>query len=92
MVWRWRVRDKNAASAAEIADNKWELQSTKPPLSSASGIGQIVLMLGFIVMFGWLIGSSIVGAVTPKAEDGGLAGSYKNMGVEGSDDAKKDEE
>lgn len=80
-------------SAAEIADNKWELESTKPPLKSASGIGQIVLMGGFICLFGWLIGSSVIGILSPKAEDGGLAGSYKNMGFEGSGDkdAKKEE-
>jgi len=79
-------------SAAEIADNKWELQSTKPELKSVSGVMQMVLMGGFIVMFGWLIVNSIIGIVTPKSEDGGLAGSYKNMGVDGSgEEAAKEE-
>lgn len=71
-------------SAAEIADNKWELQSTKPPVSSPGGIGQILLMGGFVLLFGWLIGSSIIGIVTPKSEDGSLAGQYKNMNAEGA--------
>lgn len=71
-------------SAAEIADNKWELQSTKPPLSSSGGVLQLILMGGFMVFFGWLLVNSVIGIVTPKAEDGGLAGQYKNMSVEGT--------
>ena len=70
-------------SAAEIADNKWELQSTKPPVADASGVLQLLLMVGFVGLFGWLIVSSVIGIVTPKAEDGGLAGSYKNMKFDG---------
>lgn len=66
-------------SAAEIADNKWELSSTKPPISSLPGIAQIILMGCFALFFGWLIASSVVAIVTPKKEDGGLAGQYKNM-------------
>ena len=71
-------------SASEIADNKWELQSTKPPLGSAGGIMQLILMAGFCGIFLYLIIFSIIGAVTPKAEDSGLAGQYKNMKVEGN--------
>lgn len=71
-------------SAAEIADNKWELSSTKPPVSTAGGVLQLLLMVGFIGLFGWLIVSSVIGIVTPKSEDGGLAGQYKNMSVEGT--------
>lgn len=70
-------------SSAEIADNKWELSSTKPPLKSAGGVLQLLLMVGFISLFGWLIGSSVIGIVTEKDEEGGLAGQYKNMGVDG---------
>ncbi|MCH9685317.1 MAG: hypothetical protein K0V04_28030 [Deltaproteobacteria bacterium] len=71
-------------SASEIADNKWELKASKPPLASAGGVLQMILMGGFVILFGWLIVSSIIGIVTPKAEDGGLAGQYKNMNVEGA--------
>ncbi len=77
-------------SATEIADNKWELQSTKPPVGDAAGVLQLLLMVGFVGLFGWLIVSSVIGIVTPKAEDGGLAGSYKNMKVDG-DGAKAEE-
>ncbi|MCA9706711.1 MAG: hypothetical protein KDK70_12740 [Myxococcales bacterium] len=70
-------------SAAEIADNKWELQSTKPPLGSAGGVLQLLLMVGFVGLFGWLIVSSVIGIVTPKSDDGSLADKYKNMSVDG---------
>lgn len=66
-------------SSAEIADNKWEVQASKPQVGNAAGIFQILLMAGFIGIFGYLIVFSIIGAVTPKKEDGGLAGQYKNM-------------
>ena len=35
-------------SAAEIADNKWELDSTKPPIKSVGAIGQISLIAGLL--------------------------------------------
>ena len=70
-------------SASEIADNKWELQSTKPPLGSAGGVLQLLLMVGFVGLFGWLIVSSIIGIITEKKEGGSLADQYKNMNVEG---------
>jgi hypothetical protein len=66
-------------SASDIADNKWELQSAKPPVASPGGLMQLAMMAGFCLMFGWLILYSIIGAVTPKKEDSGLANSYKNM-------------
>jgi hypothetical protein len=66
-------------SSAEIADNKWELQASRPQMATASGIMQILLMVGFVGVFGYLITFSIVGAVTPKNEDAGLANKYKNM-------------
>jgi hypothetical protein len=69
-------------SAAEIADNKWELQAAKPPIGTAPAIAQLVLMTGFAGFFAWIIVSSVIGIVTPKKEDGGLAGTYKNLGVE----------
>lgn len=71
-------------SSAEIADNKWELQASKPPVTTTSGILQLLLMAGFVGVFGYLILFSIIGAVTPKKEDAGLAGQYKNMGVDGT--------
>jgi hypothetical protein len=66
-------------SASEIADNKWELQASKPQVATAGGIMQIGLMAGFVGIFAYLIIFSIIGAVTPAKEGGGLAGSYKEM-------------
>lgn len=76
-------------STSEIADNKWEVQASKPQVANAAGLMQIMLMVGFVGIFAYLIIFSIIGAVTPKKEDGGLAGSYKNM--KATDGAKKAE-
>ncbi len=70
-------------SAAEIADNKWESTASKPPITTVSGLVQILLMSGFAIFFGWIIVSSVIGIVTPKNEDGGIAGDFKNLTVEG---------
>ena len=64
-------------SAAEIADNKWEVSATKPPVGSAGGIAQILLMGGFAVFFVWIVVGSVIAIVTPKSE--GLAGEYEKM-------------
>ncbi len=64
-------------SAAEIADNRWELQATKPPVTSAAGIAQIILMSGFALFFVWILVGSVQGIIMPKGE--GLAGEYKNL-------------
>lgn len=71
-------------SAAEIADNKWELQATKPPVGTMAGLMQILLMGGFAFFFVWIVIFSVVAIVTPKQEDGGLAGEFNKMGVEGT--------
>ena len=71
-------------SAAEIADNKWEVESTKPPVSTLTGLSQILLMGGFGLFFTLIIVGSLIAIVTPKSEDGGLAGQYKQMGAQGS--------
>jgi hypothetical protein len=78
-------------SASEIADNKWELQASKPQMATAGGILQIILMMGFIGVFGYLIIFSIIGAVTPKKEGSTLENQYKNMKATASDEAKKAE-
>jgi hypothetical protein len=75
-------------SAAEIADNKWEMESTKPPVTSLSGVSQIVLMGGFALFFGLIVVGSLVALVSPKSE--GLAGEYSKMGA-GSQAAQAEE-
>ena len=64
-------------SAAEIADNRWEVAATKPPVTSPAGLAQIILMGGFAAFFGWIVVFSVIAIVTPKGE--GLAGEYKNL-------------
>jgi len=63
-------------SAAEIADNKWESDSTKPPVITAAGIAQILLMGMFGLFFLYILIMSVVGIVTPH-EDGALEQKYK---------------
>jgi hypothetical protein len=70
-------------SASEIADNKWELEASKPPIVTPSGIAQMVLFCGFIGLFGYIIGNSVVGIITPKKEST-LGEMYKNMRNDGS--------
>lgn len=71
-------------SAAEIADNKWELQATKPPVGSLAGLMQILLMTGFALFFVWIVAFSAIAIVTPKNEDSGLASQYDKMGAQGA--------
>ena len=70
-------------SASEIADNKWEVQASKAPVGSVGGLAQIVLFIGFIALFAYIIGMSIVAIVTPKKESS-LGEAYKNMKNDGS--------
>ena len=74
-------------SAAEIADNKWEVSSTKAPIGTFGGIAQLMMMGGFGLFFVWIIIGSVIAIVTPKPEDAGLAGQYKNMNNAGPAEA-----
>lgn len=66
-------------SSAEIADNPWELSSTKPPVATAGGFAQLLMIAGFGVFFGWIGVMSVYAAVTPKNEDAGIAGQFKKL-------------
>lgn len=70
-------------SAAEIADNKWELTATKPPVTTVAGIAQITLMGCFGLFFLWIVGASAIAIVTPS-KGGGLAQQYTDMKTEGT--------
>lgn len=63
-------------SSAEIADNKWEVESTKPPVITPGGIAQVLLMSMFGLFFLYILLMSIVGIVSPH-EDGALEQKYK---------------
>ncbi len=55
-------------SVAEIQDNKWEVQASKPPLATAGSIGAIIMMSGFILFFVWVIIFSVIGSFTDTEE------------------------
>lgn len=68
-------------SASEISDNRWELSATKPPVTSAGGLAQIILMGLFSLIFVWILIGAVQGIIMPKSE--GLAGEYKNLNAAG---------
>ncbi len=51
-------------SAAEIQDNKWEVQASKPNFFTIGAIGAILMMGGFVLFFVALIIGSVQGAFT----------------------------
>ena len=65
-------------SAAEIADNKWELSATKAPIGDAASIAQLILMSAFALLFLGIAVFSVIAIVGPKAE-GSLAEDYSKM-------------
>ncbi|MBV1859165.1 MAG: hypothetical protein KUG77_12195 [Nannocystaceae bacterium] len=70
-------------SAAEIADNRWELSATKPPTTSPAGIGLLMVMSLFALFFVSIVVGSVLGIIQPKGE--GLAGEYKNLNKQGTE-------
>jgi hypothetical protein len=74
-------------STAEIADNKWEVEAAKPPVGSVPGLAQMFMFAGFVLLFGYIIGMSVVAIITPKKESS-LGEMYKNMKQDGSVPAK----
>lgn len=66
-------------SSAEIADNKWEISASKPPVGTAGGLLQLLMIGGFAVLFGWITFSSIIAIVTPKKDGTSLADQYDKM-------------
>lgn len=51
-------------SAAEIQDNKWEVQASKPNFLTVGAIGAILMMGGFVLFFVALIIGSVQGTFT----------------------------
>ncbi|MFO0635942.1 MAG: hypothetical protein U0168_24135 [Nannocystaceae bacterium] len=65
-------------STAEIADNKWEVQAAKPPVANAGGLLNLLMIIGFTVLFIYITAMSVVAIVTPKSGNS-LENQYKNM-------------
>jgi hypothetical protein len=68
-------------STAEIADNKWEVQASKPPVATMGGFMQLVMISGFAGLFGYLTVMSIIGAVSPKADQNHIEKGFGQGGA-----------
>ena len=53
-------------SASEIANNKWELEVTKPKLATPGALAQMLMMVGFAGFFGYIILFSVIGMFSEK--------------------------
>jgi hypothetical protein len=51
-------------SLAEIQDNKWEVEATKPPVTNPGAIGIIIMMTAFSLFFVAIIIGSVIGSFT----------------------------
>ena len=68
-------------SMSEIADNKWEVEAAKPPISSFSAICQILLIAAFAGVFLYILQGAASGIFGAKRQ-GGMAESYGKMSHE----------
>ena len=64
-------------SISEIADNKWEVQAAKPPVSTMGGIMQILLIACFAGVFVYILQGSAAGIFGEKR--GSMAENYGKM-------------
>jgi hypothetical protein len=55
-------------SVAEIQDNKWEVQASKPPIMTPGSIGIMIMMGGFALFFVFVIVGSVIGSFTETKE------------------------
>jgi hypothetical protein len=51
-------------SVAEIQDNRWEVQASRPNFFNIGSLGAILMMAGLCVFFLWLIVGSVRGFFT----------------------------
>jgi hypothetical protein len=66
-------------SSSEIADNRWEVSASKPPVMTGGGLLQLLMIGGFTLLFGYITASSVVAIVTPKKEGTALHEQYDKM-------------
>lgn len=62
---------------SEIADNKWEVEASKAPTTTFSGIAQILLIAVFASVFVYILQGSVRGMFSEKKD--GLAEKIGNM-------------
>lgn len=65
-------------SISEIADNKWEVQAAKPPVSNVPAVAQMLLIASFAGIFAWILFGSLQGMFGAKRE-GGMSENYSKM-------------
>jgi len=66
---------------SDIASNRWEAESTKPPIFTAAGLTQMAAIAAFALLFGFILIGSVMGVFgSTKAT---MADKYGDMGVEG---------
>ncbi|MDC0722821.1 hypothetical protein [Nannocystis bainbridge] len=68
-------------SAAEIADNKWELEASRPPVRTTGGILQILIIGFFAGLFGWMVMFAFQGIFGARRDT--LADQYGRLTVDG---------
>ena len=69
-------------STTEIADNKWELQASKPPVATAGGLLLLLMFAGFTILFGYLTVMSVIGAFSPKPEQNRIEKQFSKPAAE----------
>lgn len=65
-------------SSTDIADNKWEMQASKPPIANIAGLGYLLMIGGVVALFGYITAMSVVAIMSPKREGGTLENQFKN--------------
>ncbi|MCY1060311.1 hypothetical protein [Nannocystis sp. SCPEA4] len=68
-------------STSEIADNKWELEASRPPIATIGGIIQIAVVGLFACLFVWMMSFSLQGIFGARRET--LADQYSRLTVDG---------
>lgn len=68
-------------STAEIADNKWELEASKPPIATPGGLLQIAVIGLFAALFAWMMSFAVQGIFGAKRDT--LADQYGRLTVDG---------
>lgn len=64
-------------STADIADNKWELEASKPPIRTLGGVLQLVVISFFAGLFVWMLAFTFQGIFGAKRET--LADQYGRL-------------
>lgn len=68
-------------STAEISDNKWELEASRPPLATTTGVLQIVAVAAFAGLFVWMLSFALQGIFGARRDT--LADQYGRLTVDG---------